>query len=101
MALVECPECSHPISEKAKMCPNCGQRIDLFKRGGGKALADEMKVPFLGSIPIDPDIVTSGDAGDPFIKKHTRSLGAEAFTDIVGSLLEQQATAPPSAEHQA
>ena len=75
------------------VCPNCGQRIDLFKKGGGKALADEMKVPFLGSIPIDPDIVISGDAGSPFIDNRTNSLGAKAFADVVRSLLEQQAPA--------
>jgi ATP-binding protein involved in chromosome partitioning len=72
------------------VCPNCRQRIDLFKRGGGRALADEMRVPFLGSIPIDPGIVTSGDAGVPFIDDRTNSLGAKAFADVVGLLLGQQ-----------
>ena len=72
------------------VCPNCGQQIDLFKRGGGKALAGEMSVPFLGSIPIDPDIVTSGDAGFPFIDNHRNSLGARTFADIVSLLLGQQ-----------
>lgn len=75
------------------VCPNCGQRIDLFKKGGGKALADEMSVPFLGSIPIDPDIVTSGDAGTPFIDNHTHSPSAKAFADVVSLLLGQQTPA--------
>jgi ATP-binding protein involved in chromosome partitioning len=75
------------------VCPNCGQRIDLFKKGGGQALAYEMNVPFLGSIPIDPDIVTSSDAGTPFIDTHTHSLGGKAFSDVVRVLLGQQAPA--------
>jgi Mrp family chromosome partitioning ATPase/predicted Fe-Mo cluster-binding NifX family protein len=78
------------------VCPSCGQQIDLFKKGGGKALADEMSVPFLGSIPIDPDIVTSGDAGSPFIDKHTRSPSAKAFADVVSLLLGQQTPAHAS-----
>lgn len=77
-------------------CPSCGQQIDLFKKGGGKALADEMSVPFLGAIPIDPAIVTSGDAGIPFIDNRTNSLGAKAFADVVGLLLGQQTPAHAS-----
>jgi ATP-binding protein involved in chromosome partitioning len=46
-------------------CPHCGQRIDLFKTGGGEALAAEAAVPFLGRIPIDPAVVASGDEGCP------------------------------------
>jgi ATP-binding protein involved in chromosome partitioning len=49
-----------------------------------------MSVPFLGSVPIDPDIVTSGDAGIPFIDDRTNSLGAQAFADVVRLLLGQQ-----------
>ena len=39
------------------VCPHCNGKIPLFKTGGGEALAREMNVPFLGSIPIDPEIV--------------------------------------------
>jgi len=83
------------------VCPHCGQRVDLFKQGGGKALAAEMNVPFLGSIPIDPEIVTSGDAGTPFISERASGRSAAAFGDVVGLLVEKrtrgQASAP--AEH--
>jgi len=44
-------------------CPSCGQRLDLFKRGGGERMAAEMNVPFLGALPIDPALVTAGDEG--------------------------------------
>ena len=69
------------------VCPKCGERIDLFKRGGGKALALEMGVPFLGQIPIDPEIVTLGDAGIPFLRDGPRSPAAAAFSEMVDTIL--------------
>ena len=64
------------------VCPHCGQRTDLFKSGGGKTLALEMNVPFLGCIPIDPKVVDSGDAGAPFIKGYSNSETAKALSSI-------------------
>ncbi len=69
------------------VCPKCGERIDLFKRGGGKALALEMDVPFLGQIPIDPEIVMMGDAGIPFLREGPRSPAAAAFSEVVDTIL--------------
>jgi len=68
-------------------CPRCGERINLFKRGGGMALALEMNVPFLGQIPIDPDIVMAGDAGIPLLRDGPQSLAAKAFADVVNSIV--------------
>ena len=69
------------------LCPKCGQRIDLFKRGGGMALAREMDVPFLGQIPIDPEVVVAGDAGIPLLRDGPQSPAAEAFSEVVESIL--------------
>jgi ATP-binding protein involved in chromosome partitioning len=69
------------------VCPKCGQRIDLFKRGGGKALALEMGVPFLGQIPIDPEVVVAGDAGIPLLGRGLQSPAAQAFSEVVESIL--------------
>lgn len=69
------------------MCPKCGERIDVFKRGGGAALAHEMQVPFLGRIPIDPEVVTCGDAGLPLLRDGPRSPAAAAFTEVVNQIL--------------
>jgi len=69
------------------VCPKCGERTDLFKSGGGMLLAAETRVPFLGQIPIDPDIVTSGDAGTPFIGNPADSPAAQAFAGIVEKIL--------------
>ncbi len=49
------------------VCPYCKKKIDLFKSGGGEKSAKELRVPFLGRIPIEPGIVASGDSGKPFI----------------------------------
>ncbi len=69
------------------VCPKCGERIDLFKRGGGMALALEMGVPFLGQIPLDPDVVMAGDAGIPLLRGGPQSPAAKAFGDVVDSIL--------------
>jgi Mrp family chromosome partitioning ATPase len=69
------------------VCPHCAKQIDLFKVGGGQNLATEMNVPFLGRIPIDPRIVTSGDAGQPFVQYFADSPAAEAFAQIIAPIL--------------
>jgi len=63
-------------------CPHCGANIDLFGRGGGEQICKEMNVPFLGSIPIDPDLVAAGDAGHPITGAAPASAAARAFADI-------------------
>ncbi|MFH1418177.1 MAG: Mrp/NBP35 family ATP-binding protein [Planctomycetota bacterium] len=80
-------------------CPKCGESIDLFKTGGGKALAEEMRVPLLGTIPIDPDIVTSGDAGRPFVDTQKQTSASQAFAGIVQSIVAQQGRNNRAAEN--
>ncbi len=48
-------------------CPHCGKSIDLFKKGGGKTLAEQYGLPFLGAIPLDPTTVVAGDLGTPVV----------------------------------
>ena len=71
------------------VCPHCGERIDLFKIGGGEKAAKDLGVPFLGRIPIDPGVVLSCDSGEPFVAKADESLAKAAFTQVVQNLLEQ------------
>jgi len=68
-------------------CPACGHRIDLFKSGGGERLAKAVGVPFLGRIPIDPEIVTCGDAGTPFAAEPATSPTARAFAKAIQPIL--------------
>ena len=73
------------------LCPHCGEKIDLFKEGGGKKAALELGIPFLGKIPIDPQIVISGDDGKPFIATQPESEASKAFMNIVENIMEAKA----------
>ncbi|MEA1869107.1 MAG: Mrp/NBP35 family ATP-binding protein [Euryarchaeota archaeon] len=66
-------------------CPGCGEAIDLFKIGGGERAATDMGVPFIGRIPIEANIVESGDSGIPFVLAH-ESEAASAFETIVDNI---------------
>lgn len=59
------------------LCPHCQKPIDLFKTGGGERAAEELMVPFLGRIPIDPEIVQNSDRGIPFVEKIPDSAAAK------------------------
>jgi Mrp family chromosome partitioning ATPase len=76
------------------VCPACGQRIELFKSGGGETLANSYGLRFLGTIPIDPEIVACGDAGRAFAAGPDRCPTAEAFARIVDPILA--INAPPA-----
>ena len=65
------------------VCPKCGARVDIFKAGGGRKMAEDLGVPFLGSIPIDPQICADSDEGVPFIVRHRDSPASKAFMEIV------------------
>ncbi len=67
-------------------CPHCGEDIDLFKIGGGEAAAEEMEVPFLGRIPIDPQMVTMGDLGQPYVVNEPDETAPRAFREIAERL---------------
>ena len=72
-------------------CPHCGKRIGLFKEGGGNKAALELGVPFLGKIPIDPQIVISGDEGKPFVASQPESEASRAFLNIVEIIMKSKA----------
>lgn len=63
-------------------CQKCRETINLFKSGGGEKAAEELGVPFLGRIPIDPQIVSSGDAGVPIVFADPDSLASKAFEQV-------------------
>jgi ATP-binding protein involved in chromosome partitioning len=65
------------------VCPSCGTRVDIFKSGGGRKIAKELTVPFLGVIPIDQRICQDSDRGLPFIVEHANSPASKAFMEIV------------------
>ena len=64
------------------VCPNCKDCTNIFSKGGGQALAEHAKVPFLGAVPIDPNISQSAESGINFIEKFESSVAANIFKDI-------------------
>ncbi len=70
------------------VCPKCGEKIDIFKAGGGKKIAEDLSIPFLGRIPIDPEICEDSDKGMPFIVEHANSPATKAFMEIVKKIDE-------------
>lgn len=69
------------------ICPHCNREIQVFKKGGGERMAMEMNVPFLGSIPIDPQLVEASDKGVPFVSEYSKTETAKAFEKVVQAFL--------------
>jgi ATP-binding protein involved in chromosome partitioning len=65
------------------ICPHCGEKVDIFQHGGGRRMAQDTDVPFLGSIPIDPKIGKEADKGIPFVTIDKESPATKAFMEIV------------------
>lgn len=68
-------------------CPHCGEAIDVFGRGGGRKLADEMGCPFLGEVPLDPAVRVAGDTGTPTALSAPLSPAGQALGEIAGRVL--------------
>lgn len=68
------------------VCPECGAEHDIFGKGGGEAFADDVDMPFIGSIPLDPAIRTGGDDGGPAVCMETRS--GEAFRALTANVAD-------------
>lgn len=71
------------------ICPHCKETVNLFKIGGGEKAANELGVPFLGRVPIDPNVVNAGDNGMPLIADDGSSPAAKAFEGIIDKILEK------------
>jgi len=71
-----------------------GKRYEIFRHGGGKKLADECGVPFLGELPIDPRVAESGDAGEPFVRRHPDAPVAKAYMALASNVLQRLNSAP-------
>lgn len=69
------------------VCPHCGNNIDIFSSGGGEQMAKEMGVPFLGRLPFDPQVVTSGDKGIPYTQAFPDSPTARAFREAIEPII--------------
>jgi len=72
-----------------------GTHYDLFGVGGGQELADDLGVPLIARIPLDPMIVEGGDAGAPVVDTHPQAPSAQAFIAAAARIVE---LVPPAAD---
>jgi ATP-binding protein involved in chromosome partitioning len=65
------------------VCPRCGEVTQILRTGAGRRMAEDLAVPFLGSIPIDPAIADSCDDGQPFLERYQDSATAKLMHDML------------------
>lgn len=71
-------------------CPKCGDKSYIFGKGGGSKAASQLKVAFLGEVPIDPEVTETGDSGVPIVAKNPDSEVGRAFRQIAARLTSER-----------
>jgi ATP-binding protein involved in chromosome partitioning len=71
------------------VCGHCNERTEIFGHGGGKAMAEELKIPFLGEVPIDTRVRSGGDEGAPIVVAHPEAPAAVALAEVAGRVAAQ------------
>jgi ATP-binding protein involved in chromosome partitioning len=66
--------------------PETGRRFELFSSGGGQRLAEELGVPLLGSVPLQPGLAELADAGRPVVVAEPESAAALVLRQIAEQL---------------
>ncbi len=83
------------VENMAGFTADDGSHYDLFGKGGGADLADDLGVPLVGQIPIDPAVVSGGDQGAPVVLARPDLAAAQSFLSIAKRLVE---LIPPAAD---
>jgi ATP-binding protein involved in chromosome partitioning len=79
-------------------CPNCGHRTDIFAHGGARQAAAELKVDFLGEVPLHMEIRELSDAGTPVVMAKPDGENAKAYAAIAARVAGKlSSTARPAA----
>lgn len=68
------------------VCDQCKKRHHIFRSGGGERIAHHAGIPFLGAVPIDPQVAEGGDRGMPIVLDKPESAVARAYTTISGAV---------------
>jgi ATP-binding protein involved in chromosome partitioning len=71
------------------VAPKSGERIDVFGEGGGRRTAEQMKVPFLGELPLEPQVRIGGDSGSPIVLRGEDDAAASAFIGIAREIVHR------------
>jgi ATP-binding protein involved in chromosome partitioning len=72
------------------ICPHCRKRSDIFAGHSGEQMAEDFKVPLLGSVPIDPELGAAADRGWPFVTFDPENTTVQALQHAFSSLLNAQ-----------
>jgi Mrp family chromosome partitioning ATPase len=72
-------------------CPHCCREIELFTKGGGKLLAEQYGLPFLGSVPLDPATVAAADKGIPVVSLEDDCPAKRAFLELADNIVKRAA----------
>jgi ATP-binding protein involved in chromosome partitioning len=64
------------------LCPHCRERVDVFGHGGGRRTAERYGVPFLGELPLNPDVRIGGDTGMPVVLRGPQDPLGRSFVDL-------------------
>ncbi len=80
------------------VCPNCGDRAEIFGHGGAREAAANLGIDFLGEIPLDVKIRETSDAGQPIVISDPDSPLAKAYTDVARGVIEglEKSSAKPA-----
>jgi len=70
-------------------CPHCGERSEIFLAGGGQRLADELEVPLLGRIPLQPRMADLADQGRPVVVAEPDSPAAQALSEFASRIVDE------------
>ena len=70
-------------------CPSCSHVTDLFGRGGGQRLAEELNVPFLGAVPVAEPVRSGGDIGMPIVLSAPDHVVAQAINSVAEQMAAQ------------
>ena len=68
------------------ICPTCGEKIDIFSRGGGRRQAQEFMVSFLGELPMDVEARRLADIGKLIVNEASEAAISTAIMSIVENI---------------
>ncbi len=69
-------------------CGHCGEPTPIFGQGGGRQLEQDLQIPLLGQVPLDPRICAGGDGGQPLTVADPQSETAEVFGRVAAGLIQ-------------
>ena len=75
------------IENMAGLACDCGRVHEVFGRGGGGELAEDLGVPLIASIPLDPEVVPGGDHGAPVVTTATASPAGAALREAAETMV--------------